>query len=250
MGAFAALGKRSLPALVFGILLPSAAAAQVVTLSISDVSVVEGDFGTTAAVFVVNLSEASTQTITVDYRTFDGTATVLDNDYVAKSGTLTIFAGALGGTISVTINGDTFAEQNETFTVVLSNPTHAAIERGTGTCTILNDDGPTPTNTETFPPTSTPTPTPLFSLTPTPTVTATPTRTPTATPSNSPTRTPTPSITPTPTVTPSPTQTPTPAPSPTPTPTAPTATPVARAPVLPPAGGSRQPRPVPTRMPV
>ena len=248
MGAFAALGKRSLPALVFGILLPSAAAAQVVTLSISDVSVVEGDSGTTFAVFVVNLSEASTQTITVDYRTVDGTATVLDSDYVAKSDKLTIFAGALAGTINVAIKGDTFAEQNETFTVVLSNPTHAAIQRGTGTCTILNDDGPTPTNTETFPPTSTPTPTPLLSATPTPT--ATPTRTPTAAATNSPTPTRTPSTTSTPTVTPSPSQTPTPAPSPTPTPTAPTATPVPRAPVLPPAGGSRQPRPVPTRTPV
>ena len=244
-----ALGKRGVPALVFGILLPSAAAAQVVTLSIADVSVLEGDSGTTLtfAVFVVNLSEPSTQTITVDYRTVDGNATVLDNDYEAKSGTLTIFAGEPGGTIRVTVKGDMKPEQNETFTVVLSNPTHAAIERGTGTGTIVNDDGPTPTNTETFPPTSTPTPTPLFSATATPT--ATPTRTPTAAATNSPTPTRTPSTTGTPTVTPSPTQSPTPAPSPTPTPTAPTATPVPRAPVFPPAGGSRQPRPVPTRAP-
>ena len=62
------------------------------TLSISDVSVVEGNSGTTTARFVVSLSAASTSTVTVGYATANGTATA-GSDYVAKSGTLTLPGG-------------------------------------------------------------------------------------------------------------------------------------------------------------
>ena len=42
--------------------------------------------------------------------------------------------------ITVTVIGDTVAEANETFYMVLSNPTNAAISQATGTATIQNDD--------------------------------------------------------------------------------------------------------------
>ena len=111
------------------------------TLSIGDVSVVEGNSGTTPAVFVVTLSAASDQPITVDYATADGTATAANNDYQPTSGTLTFAPSTITQTITVLVNGDTAVEPNETFTVVLSNPSNATIAQGTGTGTIINDDG-------------------------------------------------------------------------------------------------------------
>ncbi len=49
----------------------------------------EGNSGQKAFTFPVTLSNPSVQTITVDFKTADGTATVAGNDYDAISGTLT-----------------------------------------------------------------------------------------------------------------------------------------------------------------
>ena len=61
-------------------------------LSVNDVSVTEGNSGTTTANFTVTLSAAATSTVTVSYATANGTATA-GSDYVAASGTLTFAAG-------------------------------------------------------------------------------------------------------------------------------------------------------------
>ena len=103
-------------------------------------SVTEGSRKTTTVTLTVTLSRASTQTVTVGYATGNGTATS-GSDYVAKSGTLTFSAGVLTQTITLTVNGDTTAEPDETFTVTLSNPTNATIAGAIGTVTIVNDDG-------------------------------------------------------------------------------------------------------------
>ena len=109
-------------------------------LSISDISVNEGNVGTTSAVFTVSLLPASAQTVSVDYSTADGTA-LAASDYFAASGTLVFAPGVTNQTISVLINGDVNIEGNETFFVNLTNSgtTPIAISQGTGT--ILNDDG-------------------------------------------------------------------------------------------------------------
>ncbi len=112
-------------------------------LSISDTSVTEGDSGTTTAVFTVTLSAASGRVITVTYATADGTATA-GTDYVAASGTLTFAPGETTRTLTVTVNGDTLDEPDETFTVNLSNAVNATIADGQGVGTILDDD-PEPT---------------------------------------------------------------------------------------------------------
>src|SRR5207247_11473682 len=92
--------------------------------------------------FTVNPSAASPQIITVNYTTADGTATA-GSDYVAQSGTLTFAAGSSSAqTITVLVKGDSIDELNETFTVNLSNPIHATIANGTGTCTITDNDSP------------------------------------------------------------------------------------------------------------
>jgi uncharacterized repeat protein (TIGR01451 family) len=109
-------------------------------LTIDDVRVVEGNAGTTPAVFTVRLQPANaTVTATVDYVALPITANP-GFDFVATQGTLTFRAGETLKTFSVPIIGDTLDEGDETFTVQLSNPVNATIERGTATGTIVDDD--------------------------------------------------------------------------------------------------------------
>ena len=108
-------------------------------LSIDDVTVTEGDAGTVGAIFTVSLSAASGQEVTVDYATADGTAAA-GSDYVAVSGPLTFTAGATTRNVTVTVNGDTLDELDETFLVNLSNATNATISDSQGQCTITDDD--------------------------------------------------------------------------------------------------------------
>ena len=72
-------------------------------------------------ILLLSLSAASSQSVTVDYATANGTATAT-NDYVSANGTLTFNPGDTSKTISVTIVQDTLDEVNETFTIGLSNP--------------------------------------------------------------------------------------------------------------------------------
>ncbi|HEV3139193.1 MAG TPA: Calx-beta domain-containing protein, partial [Vicinamibacterales bacterium] len=116
----------------------------VVTASIADVSVVEGNEGsTTPAVFTVSLSQASPETVTMNYATADGTATVAGFDYSAASGALTFAPGQTSKTITVTVIGDNKPEFNETFFVNLSNVTNAIATSSHATGTIVNDDAGT-----------------------------------------------------------------------------------------------------------
>ncbi len=106
----------------------------------SDARIAEGDTGTKNGAITLTLSNASFQTITVDYVTANGTATA-GSDYVATSGTLTIPAGSLSGTINVVINGDTTIEQDEHFFINLTNATNLNfISSPNQFVTIANDD--------------------------------------------------------------------------------------------------------------
>ena len=112
------------------------------TITIGDVSVVEGDNGTVDAIFTVSLSEISSADVTVDYDTSDLSATA-GVDYNAVSDSLTIQAGLLSGTITVQVVGDTEFEPDETFTLTLSNPQGGSFASGAtldATGTIENDD--------------------------------------------------------------------------------------------------------------
>ncbi|MGQ0620973.1 MAG: Calx-beta domain-containing protein [Panacagrimonas sp.] len=109
-------------------------------LSVGNASVTEGNAGSVSATFTVTLSQAASDPVTVDFATSDGTATSGSSDYVGRSGSLSFAAGETSKTFTVTVNGDTLVEQNETFTVTLSNPGGATIADGNGTGTIQNDD--------------------------------------------------------------------------------------------------------------
>jgi hypothetical protein len=112
------------------------------SISINNVSVIEGINGTNYAIFNVNLSAISGQTVAVNYSIADGTATTANNDYTSVNGTLTFAPGETTKTISVPIVGDAFNELNETFFVNLSSPSNATIADSQGIGTINNDDNP------------------------------------------------------------------------------------------------------------
>src|SRR5207247_1538670 len=109
------------------------------SLSISDASVLEGNSGTVDAVFTVTLAGASSQPITVNFATADGTA-VAPSDYVAASGTLTFAPGESSKTILVKVNGDTVNEAYAYSTLIRSNAANASITKAQGVGTIRNDD--------------------------------------------------------------------------------------------------------------
>jgi probable HAF family extracellular repeat protein len=109
------------------------------TISVSDVTVTEGNTGNVAAVFTVTLSAASTQPVTVAYATANGTATA-GSDYQATSSTLTFSPGQTSKTITILVNGDRLGEPNEIFFVNLSGPTNGIIADGRGVGTILDDE--------------------------------------------------------------------------------------------------------------
>jgi hypothetical protein len=109
-------------------------------LSIGDASVTEGDSGTKQLSFPVHLSHASDEPVTVSYETFNGTATQ-PADYAQATGTLTFAPGETDKTITVDVVGDTVAEADESFQVVLNAPRHATVADGAAQGTILDDDG-------------------------------------------------------------------------------------------------------------
>jgi len=109
------------------------------TISIGDASVTEGNSGTAQLVFTATLSGRSVHTATVDYTTADGTAQA-PTDYTAAAGTLSFPKGETTRTVSVSVNGDTEGEGDETVAVQLSNPVDSLIGTGTATGTIVDDD--------------------------------------------------------------------------------------------------------------
>jgi hypothetical protein len=108
-------------------------------LSIDDVIVAEGNFGTATAIFTVSLSPPSASTVTVVYATANGTATA-PSDYASTSGTLTFAPGSSSATIAVSVKGDVTNEASETLLVNLSSPVNATMTDGQGIGTITNDE--------------------------------------------------------------------------------------------------------------
>ena len=113
------------------------------SVSIGDVSVIEGNGGTTVANITVTRI-GGTAPFDVSYRTLDGTATA-GSDYAGiAAGTLSFAAGETSKTISVTMNGDATFEPDEALSVVLTSATNnALLGDNSGRITIVNDDSAT-----------------------------------------------------------------------------------------------------------
>jgi hypothetical protein len=115
------------------------------TMSIADGAVNEGDRGSMQLGLWVTLTNTSDQTITVNYRTVDGTAVSAGSrnkkaDYSTATGTLTFQPGETMKTITISVKSDRAHEANETFTVELFDVSGTTIADGVATVTIRNDD--------------------------------------------------------------------------------------------------------------
>lgn len=108
--------------------------------SISDVSIDEGNSGTTAFNFTVTRT-SNGSAASVDVQTADGTA-LSSSDYTALGLTTVSFTagGSLTQTVTISVTGDTLYENDETFFVNVSNPVNGLIDDNQGVGTILNDD--------------------------------------------------------------------------------------------------------------
>jgi len=129
---------------------PAAATGTIVdddqpTLSINDVSLNEGNSGTTSFTFTVSLSApAGAAGVSFDIATADGTA-LAGRDYVAQALTgQVIAAGSSSLSFTVLVLGNLLNEPDKTFFVNVSNVTGATVVDGQGAGTIVNDD-PLPT---------------------------------------------------------------------------------------------------------
>lgn len=107
--------------------------------SVEDVTVPE-DTETHTAFLQVHLFPSSSQLVTIQCITVDGSAHA-GSDYNAVPLTLLTFApGQTTKTVKVKIINDAIDEPDETFSLKLSSPAGGVINDGIGVCTILDND--------------------------------------------------------------------------------------------------------------
>ena len=91
------------------------------------------------AIFLVKLDAAMSAEMTLEYATADGTARA-GEDYVAKSGTLTIPAGVTSASVLVDLVEDAIAEDDETVVLRVNVPSDGTQQAISGTALIIDDD--------------------------------------------------------------------------------------------------------------
>jgi hypothetical protein len=116
----------------------------VLTLSVSDVSVTEGDAGVANATFNINLSGPADRPVSVSFYSAASSDALKDVDFQTTQGRVTFAPGTTSQTINVPIVGDTIDEFDEQFSVLLAHPLNAKISQARSQGTILDND-PQPT---------------------------------------------------------------------------------------------------------
>ena len=109
------------------------------SITVNDISVAEGNAGTTPATFTITRSGNLSGSSSVDYATSSGTATP-NVDFGGLWLTANFAAGESSKAVTVDVNGDTANEPNETFSVVLLLPEGGIVSDDVGVATIVNDD--------------------------------------------------------------------------------------------------------------
>jgi hypothetical protein len=107
--------------------------------SVNNVTVTEGDTGSVNLDFVITLSQASSETVRVNYSLVNETATK-GADFANLSARLAFAPGETSKTISVPVFGDLLDEADETFLIQLASASGATILDGEGRGTILDND--------------------------------------------------------------------------------------------------------------
>src|SRR4051794_1084891 len=108
------------------------------SISVDDVTITEGDTGTSPALFTLRLSAPMAVPVSVSYATASDTATT--SDYVSTTGTVTFSPGQTAVTVTVPVRGDTLVETDETFFLTLTNPVNASISDPQAVCRIIEND--------------------------------------------------------------------------------------------------------------
>jgi Calx-beta domain len=109
------------------------------SISVADVSLAEGDAGSSTATFTIAMSSVSPHVVEVGYATADVTATA-GVDYTAGAGTLVFAPGETSKTVDVAVAGDTDHELDEQATFTLSTPVNAVIADDVAKLTIVDED--------------------------------------------------------------------------------------------------------------
>lgn len=114
-------------------------------LSIGDVTLPEGDTGTSTFEFPLSLNEAISQSITVTFSTLDGSARSSEDgqDFEARTGSIVLAAGTMEAMVEITVRGDQDYEGDEVFYVELLEVEgfDVAIGDAQAIGTIREDDG-------------------------------------------------------------------------------------------------------------
>ncbi|MBD2597429.1 M10 family metallopeptidase C-terminal domain-containing protein [Nostoc spongiaeforme FACHB-130] len=101
-------------------------------------TIVEGNTTSQNVTYKVTLSNASSQTITVQYATANVSA-IAGSDYTATAGTLTFNPGVTSQVINIPILDDSVNEANKTFTFSFTSPTNATLGKNTTVTTTITD---------------------------------------------------------------------------------------------------------------
>ena len=104
----------------------------------------EGDAGSTDSVFTVTRSGDTGPAITLDYAVTAGGANPAEpSDFaggIFPSGQVTVPSGADTVPLPLPVAGDGVVETDETFTLILSNPSTGTVATATATSAIIDDD--------------------------------------------------------------------------------------------------------------
>lgn len=115
-------------------------------IDIADTSVIEGNSGVVQLIFQVTLSEASAQTVSVDYRSDQH-----EDDIASTDGRLIFPPGETLKTLAVPVRGDTRVEPDTRISVELFDAVNAEIGDGDADGTVYNDDTDLAILTTSFP---------------------------------------------------------------------------------------------------
>ena len=110
-----------------------------ISINIAGYSHNEGNAGTTTFTFVVTLSNPSSKAVSMIANTNDGSATLSDSDYVSHTGPVVFLVSETTHSVSVTVNGDTIIEADETFTLVLDTLRWGGVTPPNGEVTFTSD---------------------------------------------------------------------------------------------------------------
>ena len=120
---------------------PAPTPPEVVTpkITVSSVTLFEGNDATTPFRVKVNLSQAATKVVTFDYAT-EAIGAKAGTDFTESKGTLTIPIGTTSAEIKIDVVTDTLKESDEDFKVIFTNAQNATLNQSEIICTIRNDD--------------------------------------------------------------------------------------------------------------